>query len=78
MQLDEFSSFFEGSIVITNRVGGENLGGSDRYPVNQPRLSKGMGYKVSSEFNPEEYIERNKRKYGMFQADRHAFDVDCR
>ena len=34
------------------------------------------GYRVSSEFNSEEYIERNKRKYEVFQADRHAYDAD--
>ena len=40
---------------------------SDRYPVNQPRLFNERRYRVSSEFNSEEYIERNKRRYEGFK-----------
>ena len=52
--------------------------GSDRYKVNQPRLSKGMGYKVSSMFKLRETHRKNTRMHEKSQADRHAFDVDDR
>ena len=76
MHLDELSSFIRGSIVLTNRVGGQSQGGSDRHKVNQSRRFEGMGNNVSSEFNLREVHRKNTRTHEKSRADRHALNVD--
>ena len=77
MHLVELSSFLRGFVLPTDRAGGktEKGGGSDRYPVNQRRLSGGMDYIVSSEFKLRGIHRENKRRHEKLQAGRHAFDA---
>ena len=62
MHLDELLFSIHGFIVPTVRVG-ENLRGSDRYPVNEPRRSEGMWFNHHPSYDSGEYTERIKRKY---------------
>ena len=66
MHLDELLSSIRGFIVPTVRVGG-NLRGSDRYPVNEPRLSKVKGgtsiFRVITQVNTSRKTKQGTRRF---------------
>ena len=76
VRIDELLSFLWGIHRTYDQARRKIQGGQmDTWLINRgcPRL-KGTEYLPS--LSSRKYIERNKRKYEVFQADRHAYDAD--